>query len=914
MKKFFIIFLVVSLALLSGLYFTVRVAFPPSKIKALVEEQGSNVIGRELKVGGAGLSLFPTIKVNLKGLQLANGAGFSQDPLFYLGEVSLKVDFMSLIKLKPSIEEIRLQDLDLLYEVNAQGVTNLDDLVKSDTTQKDTLKEIRIPASLQLKNFQIQNARIRYFDQKSNRYITLGNINQNASVLVDSDKQTISTSGKLVLAEISIDDKSAGIKKGKLNIWLEHNLAIDLIKEELSIQKVGIGLQDIAIEIQGKVNSFLKQPGLDLKFASNQIKLKSLLQEIPPSINPEIAKVTAAGDIEFSGRIAGILDSGATPDYGLNLEFKDISLSHSDLPGSITGLVGKLMVDPNHIYLKPFSLKTLENPISAEVSLSNWQKTPNLEKLWVEGSFDLGILWGMGKKLGVVPDSLSLDGNIHALIQASGLIDPQNPLALKANGVLDYKGVQIKAPQFPASVLLNGKSVVSNQQIQQDLKIKVADSDVQASLTLKDYLPLFLPKLAGSKITKINFRIASSLLNLDTLLPKTTQSNVDTTTSAPLKAYPVLPPIEVVGILQLSKTKLMGLELTQFVHNISVKQSIVQSKITGNLYTGSISKTLTADLKDSLNGKFQLGLALKNLEANDFIMAFNKRLPPSNGLMKSVRELGDVVYGKLNLNMNVTSHGLPQDLANNLTGPISISLEKGLLKNAGILQSLSNSLQKVSPSLAYKELGFEKLESNLEAQDGKLLVKNMTVSESPIGGIDAKGSVGFNTELDLLFENKLKPGISQKLNSGGDAAKGLLSKVVGAEALQGVSAFPTDAAGRVLLFYTVKGTLKDPKFGLDSKRMIGGAKEAVANALKNKLAEEQAKLKAKLAEEKQKALDYANQKKSEVEAKLAEEKAKLEAQAKELQEKAKAEAEKQKQDLMNKAKDEAKKKLKGLGL
>ncbi len=91
-KKIIIGAVIVVVVLWIGLYIAVKIALPPEKMKALVHEHGSRAVGRDIFVGGASISVFPTIKVVIKDVTLANAEGFSEDPMFNLKKVVLAVD------------------------------------------------------------------------------------------------------------------------------------------------------------------------------------------------------------------------------------------------------------------------------------------------------------------------------------------------------------------------------------------------------------------------------------------------------------------------------------------------------------------------------------------------------------------------------------------------------------------------------------------------------------------------------------------------------------------------------------------------------------------------------------------------------------------------------------------------------
>lgn len=894
-----------------GAFFALKFAFPPAKIKALVEEQAFKALGRPLTIGGAGIRVFPRLQVTLNKIKLANAPGFSKDPLFEVDRIALRVDLWSLVRMSPRIEEIRIEDLGLLYEVDSLGRNNLSGLTSPDSTPADTTPiNLDIPASLSLEKFVLANARIRYRDMKMGTTIELGDIDQEMQLFVDAATDSIDSKGVLKIQKILVSDAKSGVRKGDLRISVTHHISVALAKQSIYISELKLGLQDIEVSVQGAIDSFLTAtPSVDFKVASNTIQLASLLKEVPASIHPQISKISAEGSVNFEAKMTGVLDTSALPPFTFDLALNKIGFKHADVSKGISNLSGKVHATEQIIAMDSIGLLALGDPVNLALKVSDWQSPkPKLENFSVNAILDLGGLFDLADKMGLAPDSMSVVGRLQATLKASGLIDPENPTGLQAQGTAELSGLKLKHPAIPVLIQVDGKTVFSNELITQDQKIRIADSDIRISSKVQNYLPLVFPELAkksGSK-TKVDFSVESSNLNLDTLLGFSTGATTDTSVkSPPLKSYPRLPPVEIRGNIKLARTQLMGLEMTAYTQKLELVNNILTTSLGGKIYTGSFSQNLSVDLRDSLSAKIGVGLNVDKVEANDFIRRLNDRLPATSMLMKSIRNSDDVLFGKFSMKTNLKTFGLPQEMAQNLTGLIDLKVSDGALKNTGFVASLSNQMSKVNKDLAVKDLTFKELVGVLEAKDGQLLVKHLGINESPVGSMNLEGAIGFDAILALGLDNALPKSASTLLAGGTDHVKGLLSSVpvVGA-AVQDISVLPTDEQGRIHMYYKITGPVTDPKFNIDGNRMVSGAasaKEKLKEAINAKLDEAKAKLEA----EKQKLMNEANAKKAEVEAKIAAEKAAAEAKVKE-------EANKQKEAVTNTVKDEAKKKLKGL--
>ena len=86
--------------------------------------------GRELRFeGDVDLTIYPALGVRLGAMRFANAPGFGELPMIRVGEASVSVDVMSLLRLAPEIDKLVLRDLEINLIRNKVGVNNWDDLL-----------------------------------------------------------------------------------------------------------------------------------------------------------------------------------------------------------------------------------------------------------------------------------------------------------------------------------------------------------------------------------------------------------------------------------------------------------------------------------------------------------------------------------------------------------------------------------------------------------------------------------------------------------------------------------------------------------------------------------------------------------------------------------------------------------------
>jgi len=894
MKRLKLILIIAAAALVTLAvvgYVAVRVAFPPEKVGEIVRTQGSAILGREVGVGSVSVGVFPRLKVAVRDVSLANDSGFSEEPALRLKSLDLTISWWSLLTFSPRIIQIRLVEPDILFEVDSTGRNNLASLGgPKDSTEVDTATGLpELPASVALESFAMVDGRVRYRDLGAGTEVTLGRINQEASLSLDPKLTDVRTAGSLVISEIALSDKASGLRKGGVKIAVSHDLRVDLPGDSLRINAVDVSFQDVKVAVSGSLKAFsTPAPVADIHVSAPDISLASLFAEIPKEVSPELAKLTVAGTASFDLRVKGVLDTNPTRAIravSLDAGVRDGAFGHKDVPQGVERFKVDLAVRGDSVNLKEVSFRSGPNPFRVQALVTGaLDSIPVLRKLLAEGELDLGNLMALAHKMELVDPAIGLKGRQTLRLTASGPVDAAQPQRLTADGRAEFIGVEAKLPDLPI-VKLHGIATITNETIRNRLSVRFGSSDAEVGVLVRDYLALVWPEQAAGRRTHVGVDVKSSLINLDELLPKTGADAPDT--AAPLTAYPAWPPIDADVNVSLARTRLLNLDMTAFTLKTVVREKGATTDLKGTLYTGSFSSAVSVVPKDSTDWAFGFKLNVNRVEANDFISRLNDRVPLQNKMLKSLAGTDSALFGKFTLNMDLKTRGLPAAFAQNLSGPIVFSVNNGRIVGVEWTKSLSASLAKAHSSLGFEQLEFSALKGDLLAENGNLLVRDLSFDSPRAGAGRATGKIGFDNALSLDLTQALPPAASAVVSGAGNALIGQLQKF--APGVAGASLFPTDKQGRALLYFTVRGEVTKPTFALDAKRMASeGGANAAAGAAKAALA-------ARAAEEKAK-LEAAARERLDAEKRVLQEKAA--AESKKLQDKAAAEAKKQGKKLL----------------
>jgi hypothetical protein len=891
-KRIVLIAVLAFLALGVAAYVAVRVAFPPEKVAEIVRVQGTEILGRPVEVGGVSVGVFPRLKLGVRAVSLANDSGFSAEPALSLKRLDLSISWLSLLRFSPVIYEIRLVEPDILFEVDASGRNNLESLGGPDSAEADTAP-LELPASLALEAFVIDNGRVRYRDAQMGVEVTLGRLDQRASLTLDPKLTDVRTAGVLDIREISLRDAASGLRKGGVHVTVSHDLRVDLPGDSLRINGMEIGFQDVRAHVEGAVRAFSTDaPVADIRVSAPRISLASLFAEIPAEISPELGKLKVAGTASLEARIAGVVDSNVLKAVRADLAVREGAFGHADVPQGVEDFTLDLRVRGDSVLLDKLAFRSGPNPFNVEALITEaLDPVPYLRKLAVGGELDLGNLAALAQKMDLLDPAIRVSGRQTVRLDASGPLDPANPQGLSAKGRFEFIGVKAKVPEFPP-LSFHGIATVSNEKISQQLTAKIGKSDAAVNLEVSRWLALVLPEPAGGRRAAVKVDVRSGLIDLDELLPKT---GSDAPESPPLKAYPAWPPVDADITVTLARTRLMNLDMTDFSLKTVVREKSALTDLKGSLYTGGFASSVAVVPRDSTDWGFGFKLTVNRVEANDFISRLNDRVPLQNKMLRALAGTDSAVFGKFNLGMDMRTRGLPDAFAANLSGPITFSVTDGRIVGVEWTKSLSASLAKAHSSLGFEQLAFSALKGDLLVENGKLLVRDLSFDSPRAGAGRATGSVGFDNALDLQLAQALPPAASKLVAGAGGALLAQLEKLAPGSGLAGASLVPLDNSGRALFYYKVGGTVTSPRFALDLQRMAAeGSGSAARNAAKASLEaaarKQQEELEARAREEAAR-LEAAARTRYEAEKKILQDKAA--AEKKRLQDKAAAEAKKQ---------------------
>jgi hypothetical protein len=524
------------------------------------------------------------------------------------------------------------------------------------------------------------------------------------------------------------------------------------------------------------------------------------------------------------------------------------------------------MVDTK-VWVKDFNMVLENEPLHANAYIENFDDyTYDVQ---VKGAADLT------KMTKIYPlEGMTLTGKIKADISTKGKmsdVEAERYDKLPTSGTMEINNFTYNSTDLPQGMKITHAAMNFTPQAINltDFNGFLGKSDIAMTGNLSNYIAYMFKE---NQTIRGNMSFKSNQFDVNEWM--TEDAKADTASSKPLSVVEIPKNIDFTLVSTIGKVLYDNMTMSDMAGTIVVRDGAVRmDKLAFNSLGGNFVTNGTYDTKDVKNPKFDFDLNINNVAVSEAYRTFNT--------VQALMPLAKNITGNFSTDFKIAG-GLGQDmmpLYNTLTGGGLIKLINAVVKDAPILSNLS-SFTKLND---LKTLQLKDVLLQAEVKDGRIHFKPFDVVAGPY-----KMNIGGSNGVDGSLDYKLKM----------DIPAGQLGATVNT-ALASLTGKPVANAETIKLDLNIGGTYNKPAIGLGGSSATGTVKEAVTEAVKEKVTAEVDKAKA------------------EAEAKAREEadriKAEAEARAKAEQERIQKEAEAKKKELEDQARkkiDEEKKRLK----
>lgn len=794
------------------------------KIKNMVEIEANKMLNANLNFKDYNLSLFkafPNVSFSVKEVSITGKDRFEGDTLaslqsfsvvFNLGSIfsDSGYEVKSLIFNEPYINALVLKD----------GSANWDIMTEDTTAVAETPAATEESASsfkLQMKEFRINNARIRYTDAESDMnadikdldFLLSGNMSASRSDLVMS-----LSAGSLTFGMEKVNYISSAKVEAKATVDALLDSMIFVLKDNF------LKINDIKLAFSGKVAMPGDDIETDIKFNTPETSFKSLLSMVPAIYLEGFEALRTSGTFSLSGNVKGVYSSSDStmPNAHIELIAENGMISYPDLPEKITAIGINAVVDYNGtdmdkttVDVNKFHMELAGNPFDFALHLATPMSDPSFA-LTAIGKIDLAKL---GKAVPL--DSITLNGLIDMSMTMSGrmsMVEKEQYDKFKAEGKLGIKSMVVEMSDMPSISISEAAFIFTPAYSEMtQLKMKVGEkSDFSVHGRLENYIPYIF----SDGIIAGNLTLESSMIDANNIMekiPSDTAAVVEDTTALSV----IVIPRNISFNFDASIKKLIydKLEATNFKGNIIVKDGVVTLNNTGmQALGGTIKMNAVYDTRDTLKPFVKADMVMENIGVKDAFNTFN-----------TVQKFAPAASG---INGNIsTTFKFESLLGKDMMPVISAMSGQGTLKSDQLELVESKTFDKIRSFVKLSDKytsTFKNINASFTLKDGRVYIKPF---DTKLGNI--KMNVGGDQGLDQTMSFLVKTEIPR--SDLGESVNSFVNSLASQASALGLTYKPSDI---VKINMQVSGTFSDPviKPVFGDKGETGSPTSAVTSPIK----------------------------------------------------------------------------------
>jgi AsmA protein len=816
MKKFLSIVTVIIVVIIIALLVLVKVYVTPERVKAFVVPTAEKSLNREIHVGEVSINIF-------KGIGLKNFSIKEADrksDFVKCEDFVLKFKLLPLLSKKVIIDQLKLVSPEISVRRDENGRYNFEDIgqtQKPDETGEEKRKDEKdetevLPISLLVNKIAIDDAKFSFTDLTKELPDVKSSLGVNMSIeSVDGSELFTQGSLDLNLDEVLLREPSEKRIKN-IKAALVYAVNVNLESMDVRIDKADLKVQKIPVSVKGDIKNIKTGPEINLAVSMPKVKTADI-QELVDLVAP-VEGLKLSGNVSTDVKLSGMPDNLDSLMIDAGLIMEGVGIKYDKVDSVLDGNLKFNLISDN-IRIDRGDLKIQKVPVSVTGKVKNFKTSPAID---IAVSIPKANTAEIQKMVAPFVDlkGLGLSGNLSADVKLKGT--PEKLDTMKADG----------------SILLNTLGV-SYQDIDALLDGSITFKEKTSRIKIKSSVGKNTAELQGSisnffENQKINLNIYAKKLFMDELIPaektekkppaKKSKSTKQKKTKKDTKeAEPLDLNLTAKGEIKVDSAVYKGMTMSNFYMKYQFANNKLKiSKMAANAGKGKFNLASSVDLSKP-GYKYKLSSKLKSLHADEVV----------NALFPKAK---DTVFGILSFNLKLNGAGtLAENIKKNLVADGDFKIKDGKITNAKIAENLS------------LFLNIDELKTiNLRKADGTITIRNSiakldSVFASDDISMNPAGRIGLDETLDLAFDLKLSPSLTDKAMLNSSIAK-----------------YMKDEEGWGIIPLKVSGTFSDPSYTVDiaeaGKRIIEKeADKLIEKLLDKKKTTKKKKKKAETKEE-----------------------------------------------------------------
>lgn len=734
---------ILSVAIIISMLVIATLALPllfKDRIVAEIKKVANEQLLAKVDFGDFDLTIFrsfPDLTLCMNDLSVVGIEQFEGDTLLYAGELSVRLDLMSVIR----GGSMRIVSVGL-----NKGLVNL--LVQKDgkanwDITKPAPSAGTAPVSsfdVSLKSYKLDQCEIRYLDESAGMRVFMKELMHSGSGNFSESLFTLSTTSSIERVNIWYH----GIKYlSEVQAELLADLEMDMQKSKYTFKENQLKLNDLSIGFDGFVAIPDEAVEMDVEFVSGSNTFSSFISLIPAIYHHQFNDLKSSGTLAFNGFVKGVYSETSMPGYGVKLAIKNGMFQYPSLPAAVKNVQVDLDVNnpdgiPDHTI---FNLRQLHaeignDPFDAHLLVSTPVSDAHFNGA-AKGKINLGNI----SKIVPLEKGVSISGLLLADLTAQGRmssIEKKRYEEMTAAGSLSLTDAKYAAPGYPNGISVNRLVLNFNprQVALSQCDLKIGNSDLRANGTL-DNLPAYYFRDEPLKGT---LSIRSGLLDLNELLPSSAPVQHAETASASTAITAVEIPSHVDFDLTASITKLLyeDLIIQDLEGKVRMHDAMLEMEgISFNTLGGSVKMNGSYASTQPDQPAITYKLSVKNADIQLSVKAFE--------MLKAMAPIAERCSGRISADFTINGRLDAQmnPVLNTLTGSGSLKTGNVVLTNFEPVSQMADVLKMPQ----YKQLSLNDVSLIFSFRDGRVAMEpfqaNLSGSKATI-----KGSHGFDQTIN----------------------------------------------------------------------------------------------------------------------------------------------------------------------
>jgi hypothetical protein len=763
-------------------WIALAILFPPAKVRALVSQQLSRTLTRDVRFDNASLGLFPPVRLTVSNPALAEAGGFARGTAFQASSIHLDLDVFALLARRVLVRRLVLDQPAIHLVLRPDGTTNFDNLMKTPPPAGGAPGKPTPGMDVLIQELVIQHGQLLVDDVKADarRSIT---IDSRIALSAEQGGNRIGTSGSTTLTNFAFGTlgtaRIADLNQSlaKLETRIDHRGTFDVAQKRLALERLDVGLGKTKLGVSGTVDDVGPEARLDLKAKGSNIDFGDVLGYVAAADAKAVHGISGSGRMDFDLGIRGGVGPAASKTVTGTLGVKNAAFRYPGAPAGVDALNFTTQFAPDSLGIGDLTARVSGQPVSATLSMTRFADP--LVAFTVHGNVDLAAVGPL-----VAPKDVKLAG--HAVVNASGRGRAKDAAAMAVSGGALLQDVSVESPQLPRKVdSVNGALTFSQTHATvKDLTAKAGQSSFTLNADVVRPLAL-MAKPGSTPPAELTFDFRSPHLDLAELLP-------------PASGPAVVPNAVGHGTVSIARLKNQKLDVSQVQANVLLEPGIVRApQFSMHAYNGVVSGDARMDLRDPANPGLTLKAKVDSISADALLSTWT----PAKSLLQ----------GSLNTSLDFSVAGATQaQMLKTLTAVGVAEMLKGQIGPGPVLAEIAKTVN--VPAL--DRLKFNAATLPFRVEQGQVVSDAATLRGS-YGEWKVAGAVGFDGALDYAVSATLPQSIVKQLNAS--SAAGVL----------------TDGNGNLLVDLKVGGTARSPRVSIDTKamgdRLAGKASQALTD-------------------------------------------------------------------------------------